>query len=59
MKVKLTRTLNFRTEQVNLLKKIAKDAGYNSWRDYVDAFVFEEGKEGLGDVISDLSLIHI
>jgi hypothetical protein len=53
VKVKLTRTLNFRTEQVNLLKKIAKDAGYNSWRDYVDAFVFEEGKEGLGDVISD------
>ena len=53
MKVKLTRTLNFRTEQVNLLKKIAKDAGYNSWMDYVDSFVFSEGKEGLLDVIND------
>tara|TARA_R110002020_G_scaffold146148_1_gene320588 strand:+ start:108 stop:398 length:291 start_codon:yes stop_codon:yes gene_type:complete len=53
VKVKLTRTLNFRTEQVNLLKKIAKDAGYNSWRDYVDSFVFSEGEEGLLDVIND------
>ena len=53
MKVKLTRTLEFSTEQVDLLKRIAKDGGYDSWRDYVDAFVFEEGKEGLGDAISD------
>ena len=53
MKVKLTRTLEFSTEQVNLLKRIAKDGGYDSWRDYVDAFVFEEGKEGLRDVVSD------
>ena len=53
MKVKLTRTLEFRAEQVDLLKRIAKDGGYDSWRDYVDAFVFEEGQEGLRDVISD------
>ena len=53
MKVKLTRTLKFSAEQADLLKRIAKDGGYDSWRDYVDAFVFEEGKEGLGDVISD------
>ena len=53
MKVKLTRTLEFRAEQVDLLKRIAKDGGYDSWRDYVDAFVFEEGQQGLRDVISD------
>ena len=52
MKVKLTRTLEFRAEQVDLLKRIAKDRGYDSWRDYVDSFVFEEGQEGLRDVIS-------
>ena len=53
MKVKLTRTLEFRAEQVDLLKRIAKDGGYDSWKDYVDAFVFEEGQEGLRDAISD------
>ena len=53
MKVKLTRTLEFRTEQVDLLKRIAKDGGYDSWRDYVDTFVFSEGEEGLRTVIND------
>ena len=53
MKVKLTRTLEFRAEQVDLLKRIAKDRGYDSWRDYVDFFVFSEGEEGLRTVIND------
>ena len=53
MKVKLTRTLNFTKAQVGLLKRLAKYYGYDSWRDYVDAFVFEEGQEGLRDAISD------
>ena len=53
MKVKLTRTLEFRTEQVDLLKRIAKDGGHDSWRDYVDFFVFSEGEEGLRCVIND------
>ena len=53
MKVKLTRTLEFSTEQVDLLKRISKDGGYDSWRDYVDFFVFSEGEEGLRMVIND------
>jgi radical SAM superfamily enzyme YgiQ (UPF0313 family) len=53
VKVKLTRTLEFSTEQVDLLKRIAKDGGHDSWRDYVDFFVFSEGEEGLRMVIND------
>jgi radical SAM superfamily enzyme YgiQ (UPF0313 family) len=33
--------------------RTAKDGGHDSWRDYVDFFVFSEGEEGLRMVIND------
>ena len=53
MKVKLTRTLNFTKAQVGLLKRLAKYYGYDSWRDWVDSFVFSEGETGLLNAIND------